>query len=217
MDTPILCCIICFDDESNANTLLAEHYWCKIRLPEDIKVVLVFNNPPNNMSSITLPVIITSKSNKVYSMIYSLDKCSKSIHPKSKHYMFMAPNTIMDTKGLLDYFSLCEIDLAAIGGIISETDMRVKYALGGTLWMTNNVARDLSKMHIDNNTYFAPYDIMLSQICYNFKPVIIDSPFIIVKSDEDIVTLDTCRSLVIIVGEPYVVESQVYSLLLQFV
>ena len=217
MDTPILCCIIYFNGESNTNSLLAEHYWCKIRLPEDIKIVLVFNKPPNNLSSITLPVIITSNPNMVCSMIYSLDKCCKSIQPKSKHYMFMAPNTIIDTKGLLDYFSLSELDIAAIGGIISETDMRVKYALGGTLWMTNNVARDLSEMQLDNNTYFAPYDIILSQICYNFKPVIIDSPFIIVKSDEDIVTLDTCRSLVTIIGEPYVVESQVYSLLLQFV
>lgn len=94
MDTPILCCIIYFDGESNINNLLAEHYWCKLTLPKDIKVVLVFSKLPDNLSRITLPVIIASNTNIAYVMIESLRKCCESIHPKSKHYMFLAPNTL---------------------------------------------------------------------------------------------------------------------------
>lgn len=217
MDTPILCCIIYLLAKSKYDKMVAEHYWCKIRQHKDVKIVLVFDGMPDNLSSITLPVIVDSKANtnKVYSMLCSLQKCCEIIHPNSKYYMFVAPNALVDFDKLVDYFSLPKINVPAIGGIISETDMRVKYALGGTHWMTNDIAKGLSQIKLNKRIEFTPYDILLSQLCYNFNPVIVDSPFLIINSDEDINALDRCSRVILILGKPYVIDSQIYDLLLQ--
>ena len=214
MDTPILCCIIYLDAKSKYDKMVAEHYWCKIRQHNDVKIVLVFEGTPDNLSRITLPVIVSSNAIKACSLLYSLHKCCENIHPNSKYYIFMAPNALIDFDKLVDYFSPPTSNISAIGGIISETDMRVKYALGGTHWMTSNIAKGLSQMKL-NPTEFTPYDILLSQLCYNFNPVIVDSPFLIINNDEYINALDRCSSIILILGEPYVIESQVYTLLLQ--
>lgn len=215
MDTPILCCIIYLDAKSKYDNMVAEHYWSKMRQHKDVKLVLVFEGTPDNLSRITLPVVVSSNRNKPYSMLCSLQKCYENIYPNSKYYMFVAPNALVDFDKLVDYFSLPKSDVPAIGGIISETDMRVKYALGGTLWMTNEIANGLSQIKLSNRIEFTPYDILLSQLCYNFNPVIVDSPFLIINSDEDINALDRCSSIILILGKPYVIESQIYDLLLQ--
>lgn len=213
MDTPILCCIIYLEAKPIYDKLLAEHYWCKIK-HKYVKIVLVFDETPSNLSRITLPVIISSKTNKTYSMLQSLQECYENISPNSTYYMFMASNALVDLNELIDYFSLQKSNISAIGGIISETDMRVKYALGGSHWMTNDVAKGLSQIKLNKLTEFTPYDIFLSQLCYNFNPVIVDSPFLIINSEDDINALDRCSSIILILGKPYVIESQVYALLL---
>ena len=215
MDTPILCCIIYLDAKSKYDNMVAEHYWCKMKQHKDVKLVLVFEETPENLSRITLPVVVSSNRNKPYSMLCSLQKCYENIYPNSKYYMFVAPNALVDFDKLVDYFSLLKTDVPAIGGIISETDMRVKYALGGTHWMSNDIAKRLSQIKLNNSIEFTPYDILLSQLCYNFNPVIVDSPFLIINNDEDKNMLDRCSSVILILGKPYVIESQIYDLLLQ--